>query len=1156
MLNKELFQRDPTTFTIPNDGVTTVKFPETPEQWNVLRYELQAFVCEGQYRTGLGHILQTYLTNLGRDKQPAVWVSGFYGSGKSHLVRVLEHYWRNLTFPDDGTDARNLSDLPTNITDYLRELTTAGKQRGGLWAAAGRLSGGSDSIRLDVLRIILESAGLPSEYAPARFVLWLKRKGFYDQVVAAVEKEGVAFDEELRDMYVSPLLAESLMAVNPEFADDQKEARAFLRSQYPQKEEISNAELVDTVRMVLELQSEKPGELPCTLLAFDEVQQVIGEDTERALEVQSIVEDLSSEFGTRLLVVGTGQSAIQATPQLQKLQGRFTVRVELSDRDVEHVVRQVVLRKDQAKVNQLKNVLENASGEIDRHLQGTRIAATSADKEQLVPDYPLLPTRRRFWERLLRAIDTGTAAQLRTQLRMAHEATREVAERDVGNVVGGDFIYEQQKPAMLQNGVLLGDLAAIIDEQDDGTAEGQLRSRLCATTFLIAQLPRSGALETGLRADADTLADLLVEDLPGGSSTLRQRVPELLEEMLEQGTLMQVEGEYRLQTRESAEWEREYRRRHGSIKGDTPRIASDRAAALRQAVDKALKGIKLVHGENKTPRRLELHFGLEAPSADTTAVPVWVRDEWAVTAKSVRDDAQAAGTDSPIVFVLLPRIQADALTDALASEAAARATLESRPSQQNTPEGMEARKSMETRQEIAEGQVEEIVAGILRDARVYQGGGNEVVGSSLADAVQKAAENALARLFPEFDVANVAGWGTVVRRASQGAPDALEAIQYDGDVDKQPAARAVLEYVGSSGKKGSEIRNHFMGAGYGWPQDAVDGLLYTLLNTTFISAKNKAGEPVSSKQIPQSQIGVTTFRREGFVLSAAQRIQLRKLAADLGLPSVKQGEEAAAVQRVLQRLQDLAEEASGSPPLPATPDTDHIEELLAYSGNEQLARVYEQRDTLRENHRKWSELSTRKEPRLERWQLLEQLLKHADGLSTASQIRPQVEAIEEQRSLLDDVDPVKPLLDKLTTALRDALQEARSKVEEKRDREIKAIQNTDEWNKLPDEEWKNLFRAHHLGPIPKLDVTSDERLLASLNQKSLDAWATELEAIPTRIREARDDAARRIAPKAVKVRPKSTTLESEEEVDAYLDDLRQKIMAHVEEGKPVIISLS
>ena len=1151
MLNRELFQRDPTTFSIPNDGVTTVKFPETPEQWEVLRYELQVFVCAGQYRTGLERILTTYLTQLGQSKQPAVWVSGFYGSGKSHLVRVLEHYWRNVTLPD-GTEARTLSTLPTSVTDSLRELATAGKQHGGLWAAAGRLSGGADSIRLDILRIVLESAGLPVEYAPARFVLWLKRKGLYDQVRAGVEGEGVLFTKELRDLYVSPLLAGSLLAAFPEFAGDQKEARGFLKAQYPQRIEISNPELVATVRMVLELQSDKPGELPCTLLALDEIQQAIGEDTDRALEVQAIVEDLCSEFGTRLLVVGTGQSAIQATPQLQKLQGRFTVRVELSDRDVEHVVREVVLRKDPTKVQQIESVLEHNSGEIDRHLAGTRIAPSAADQTTLVPDYPLLPSRRRFWERVLRAIDTGTAAQLRTQLRMVHEATRAVAEREIGTIVGGDFIYEQQKPAMLQSGVLLGDLAAIIEEQNDGTPAGELRSRLCATIFLIGRLPTTGAAATGLRANATTLADLLVQDLPGGSAGLRQRVPQLLDELVEKGTLMLVEGEYRLQTRESAEWERDYRQRFGSIRGDTTRIASDRRTALRQAVDKALKGMKLTQGVNRTPRKFELHFGLDAPSATTTAVPIWVRDEWSVSEKTVREDAQAAGTESPIVFALLPRLQSDALTRALAGTAAATATLDVRPAQQTTPEGMEARKSMETRREIEAAKVKEIVAGIIRDARVYQGGGNEVVGETLAEAVQRAVGNALVRLFPDFGITDVPGWHQVVSRAGQGNADALEAVKFTGEAADYPAARLVLAQISASGNRGSEIRKQFMGVGYGWPQDAVDGILLTLLNVGSVSAKGKSGQPVAAKQIPQSQIGVTTFRSEEYIVTAIQKIGLRKLAQDVGLP-IKQGEEAGGTQRVLQRLRDLAQEVSGVAPLPAVPDTTHIDTLQNLSGNEQLARVYEQRDVLRKNHRTWTTLRDRKDARQGRWQLLTQLIKHARDLPLAAEIEPQVDAIRQQRTLLEELDPVKPLLDQTTSALREALQEARQRVEDARQRELKAIEETDEWNKLPDAEWKTIFRDHHLGPIDQLDIGTDDKLLNALNAKSLGAWVTELEAIPTRIRRARQEAARRIAPKAVRVRPKSTTLYSEAEVAAYLESLRDEILAHIKVGRPVIV---
>ena len=1151
MQNRHLFQRDPTTFSIPNDGVTTVTAPSTPEQWNVLRYELQTFVCEGEYRVGLERILSTYLAQLGQSKQPAVWVSGFYGSGKSHLVRVLEHTWRNLTL-DDGTEARHLSSLPDSVKELLRELTTAGKQRGGLWAAAGRLSGGADSIRLDMLRIVLESAGLPVEYAPARFVLWLKRKGIYEAVRDAVEREGVTLTTELRDMYVSPLLAGSLLTAMPDFADNQKQAREFLKAQFPGKAEISNAELVETVRMVLELQSNKPGALPCALLIFDEMQQAIGEDTDRALEVQAIVEDLCSAFGSNLLVVGTGQSAIQATSQLQKLQGRFNVRVELSDRDVEHVVREVILRKDPTTTPQLKTVLDNSSGEIDRHLAGTKIAPSSADQPALIPDYPLLPSRRRFWERVLRAIDTGTAAQLRTQLRMVHEASRAVAEQPVGTVVGGDFIYGQQKPAMLQSGVLLNDLAAIIEQQNDGTAEGALRARLCATIFLIGRLPASGAAATGLRADATTLADLLVEDLPQGSAGLRQQVAQLLEELAGQGVLMSVEGEYRLQTRESAEWQSDFNRRFGAIRNDATRIAGDRSAALRLAVDKALKGVKLIQGVNKTPRKFELHFGQEAPPANTTAVPVWVRDEWSVTDKTVREEAQAAGVESPTVFVLLPRQQSQPLTDALAGVAAATATLDARPAQQTTPEGMEARQAMETRHAIEARKVDEIVQGILSDARVYQGGGNEVVGATLAEAVQSAADNALVRLFAEFGTVDAPGWHLVVSRAGQGNAGALEAVKHSGDPADYPAAKQILARISASGTKGSDLRTHFTGAGYGWPQDAVDGILLTLLNAGLVSARDKGGQPVSARQIPQSQIGVTTFYRESFILTTGQKIGLRKLIQDVGL-TAKPDQEAAGIHSALQRLRDLAADVTGPEPLPLPPDTAAIEALQALAGNEQLVRVYEAREALLAGYQQWQTLVDRKEERLKRWRLLNELLQQARDLPVAQEVGPQVAAIRQQRSLLEELDPVKPLLEKVSAALREAAQKARQAVEEARQRELKAIEATDEWAQLPDEEWKDIFQGHHLGPIDQPDIGTDEKLLAAMNAKPLAAWGMELEAIPGRIDRTREEAARRIAPKAVRVRPPSTTLRTVEEAEAYVAALREEILAHIQDGKPVLI---
>ena len=76
-LNKELFVDDPTAKNIPNLGVTKVGEPEDAAAWDVLRYELKSFVCEGSYEQGLDRILKSFLAQAG-GTQTAAWVSGFY----------------------------------------------------------------------------------------------------------------------------------------------------------------------------------------------------------------------------------------------------------------------------------------------------------------------------------------------------------------------------------------------------------------------------------------------------------------------------------------------------------------------------------------------------------------------------------------------------------------------------------------------------------------------------------------------------------------------------------------------------------------------------------------------------------------------------------------------------------------------------------------------------------------------------------------------------------------------------------------------------------------------------------------------------------------------------------------------------------------------
>jgi len=610
-------------------------------------------------------------------------------------------------------------------------------------------------------------------------------------VKRAVEDAGRSFEGELNDLYVSPVLAKALLAVDPSFAGGEKGARAQIKEQYPRRTDISDEEMTNAINDALG----KGGKLPCTLIVLDEVQQYIGDSTDRAYRVQEMAEACSKRFGARILFVGTGQTAITGTPQLQKLQARFKLPVELSDADVDTVVRKIVLAKKPDKEPAVRKLLEECSGEISRHLNGTKLAPRPEDRETLVPDYPLLPVRRRFWEQAMRAVDpTGTKAELRNQLTNVFEAVRETAEKQLGTVVPADFLYAQNKTQMVQTGVLLREIQEVIENLDDASDAGRLKSRLCALCFLIGKLPRDAGSDAGVRANPDTLADLLVEDLVTGSAELRRCIPPLLAALVEAGTLVPVGDEYRLQTRESSAWESEYRNRLSRIQNDDGALASERAELLRARVGEVLKGVKPLHGQSKEQRKIQPHFSQVAPAADAPDVPVWVRDGWNEDEKSVLADARAAGAESPLVTVYLPQRAAGDLKKHLASAKATRETLNAK-GHPTTPEGIDARTGMETRQRSAEQQRDTLLGEVLAGARVILAGGAEKTGASLADKVREAAEDALQRLYTRFADADDARWGKVVERARNGAADALDAVGHAGDPDKHRVCQALLAFV-------------------------------------------------------------------------------------------------------------------------------------------------------------------------------------------------------------------------------------------------------------------------------------------------------------------------------------------------------------------------
>src|ERR1035441_10473625 len=148
----------------------------------------------------------------------------------------------------------------------------------------------------------------------------------------------------------------------------------------------------------------------------------------------------------------------------------------------------------------------------------------------------------------------------------------------------------------------------------ESSGSGVLRSRVCALVFLINKLPRDHGTDLGVRAEPEHLADLLSEDLVTGSTALRQQLPGILDALEQDGVLMKVDSEYRLQTTEGAAWEAEFRKRRANVLNDEPLIASVRSQLLSKALSNALGGgLSVPQGAAKVTRKIATHYGEGKP---------------------------------------------------------------------------------------------------------------------------------------------------------------------------------------------------------------------------------------------------------------------------------------------------------------------------------------------------------------------------------------------------------------------------------------------------------------------------------------------------------------------------------------------------------------
>jgi hypothetical protein len=976
-------------------------------------------------------------------------------------------------------------------------------------------------------------------------------------VQASLEAKGKSLDGIWPNMFVAPELGAAIAEHYPGLGTTSGDVLKALRAQFPQRKRIERDDFIDLTRWALAHENS----YRLTAVILDEVQQYLGDDNDKIAAMQWVVETLSKNFDGRIIVIATGQSKLTAdvaSSNLNKLFDRFTLRRDLKETDVQRVVRRVVLEKSPSKAPEITKTMDACSGEIDRHLAGSRIEPKAADVDAYVADYPLLPTRQRFWTAILRAYDPSeTKGRVRGMLRVVYESTLKVLDDPLGSVIPADAIYHWALP-VLQAYKQISDAQTtrIATYYQDADPASKLKGSLLALIHLIHLLPRKGDADTGVRATKEHLADLLVTDLHAGSADLRKQVEAALNDLSASAEVMAVSGEYRLQTSQSQEWEASFTK-HTKALDKAEHISAERKARLEKLVNDAAGKIKFTQGTAGVPRTASITFGDGEPG-EGKDLQIFVRNEWDASTTDIMEKVHARGPESPGITVILPRDENDTLRPTIVNYLAAAKTLLTRASASGNEEAAAARRHFEDRRRTNDETINAIIREeVLANAKVVLDGGDIVSRGDLAESLRDAAERAAVRLYTRFREADYSktNWSEVLDRAKKEDEKPLDPLGHAGPSLEHPVVNEVHRYIQDNPvKRGSNIADGFARPPFGWDSDAVVAALAVLLKDKHVRATGRGGAIEDVGDLNKKSALALTYAAETVTLEITERLKVKKLFGDLAGITCRPNELEACADDFVARLRKLAGDAGGESPLPAPSSPPKLTHIAGLSGAEQLKAIQAAEADLRDAVERWRRQADRTKARLHRWQLLIGLNCHADEFDIGKQVAEQIDAIFEQRSLVkDEDDPTASLIASLAGVLRPKLLDLHKQAVSAFEASNADLKADDLWQRLDEDQRNQIRHKLHLSPPNDIEVGDDPQLLATLDDRDLAGWRDAVHAMPGRFTEAKNEALKLLKPKAQPTKVPGRLLESGEDLDAWLDEVRTMLNDRLKDG-PVQIN--
>jgi hypothetical protein len=518
--------------------------------------ELDEFVVTREIDKHLDHFFSRYAEALAKREDPenadkvGVWVSGFFGSGKSHFIKILSYLLGNRSVRHNGDERTALDFFEEKIKDaqLLGNIRNSVKSDSdvilfNIDSKAAQGQGNRDTAILAVfLKVFNEMQGYCGDYPHiAHMERYLAKKGKLEAFEAAFKEQAGAEWRAERDAYqfMQEEITQALSEVLGQKPDLLGKWLDTADSQFALTVE-------NFCNWVKEYLDDKGPEHRIIFLV-DEIGQYIGDNTSMMLNLQTITEQLGTVCNGRAWIVVTSQEDIDAVVgavkqstknDFSKIQGRFRTRLSLSSANVDEVIRKRLLDKTPEAAAALKPVYEQTADIIRNQLHFSDVGMTFKNfdgPDSFAASYPFAPYQFQLVQKIFDAIRSmgATGKHLakgeRSMLDAFQSAARAMADREIGALAPLYSFYPSIE-SFLDTAV-----KRTIDQSADNKGLGPFDVSLLRTLFLIRYVEE-------MTGSVDNLVTLFVDHIDADRLALRKQLQESLAR-LEKETLIGRNGD-------------------------------------------------------------------------------------------------------------------------------------------------------------------------------------------------------------------------------------------------------------------------------------------------------------------------------------------------------------------------------------------------------------------------------------------------------------------------------------------------------------------------------------------------------------------------------------------------------------------------------------